>query len=211
MSPLPAQTRETGFSYLETFPELRAWTPSCHDAIQIANTPLFRRPPPTSAESASASESNDPKANLMLIHDYQGGYNAYEAASGTVVGDAEESYYYRCEYLHHVETFVYFSHKLVTVPPPTWINACHRQGVRVLGTFIVEPHSRNVEWILERDGEGRFWVADRLAAIAKTHRFDGWLINIEKSFPLLAWSKAALVGFLTQLRSALGPGCQVCW
>jgi hypothetical protein len=37
-----------------------------------------------------------------------------------------------------IDTFVYFSHHLVTIPPPGWISAAHVNGVRVLGTFITE-------------------------------------------------------------------------
>jgi hypothetical protein len=30
-----------------------------------------------------------------------------------------------------VDVFVYFSHHLVTVPPPGWIHAAHKHGVKV--------------------------------------------------------------------------------
>jgi hypothetical protein len=33
-----------------------------------------------------------------------------------------------------IDIFVYFSHSLVTLPPPVWTNAAHRAGTRVLGT-----------------------------------------------------------------------------
>jgi len=38
---------------------------------------------------------------------------------------------YRLNAWHCVDTFVYFSHHLVTIPPPGWINAAHRNGVPV--------------------------------------------------------------------------------
>lgn len=37
-----------------------------------------------------------------------------------------------------VDIFVYFSHHRITIPPPCWTNAAHRNGVKVLGTFITE-------------------------------------------------------------------------
>lgn len=37
-----------------------------------------------------------------------------------------------------IDLFVYFSHHMVTIPPPGWVMAAHRNGVRVLGTFITE-------------------------------------------------------------------------
>ena len=46
----------------------------------------------------------------------------------TACGFAEA---YRLNAWHCVDVFVYFSHHLVTIPPPGWINAAHRNGVPV--------------------------------------------------------------------------------
>lgn len=186
-----------GFAYLKTFDELLAWTEDDVDALQKSNTPLLQR----------AQSDRDHGAKVMLIHDYQGGYNDYESCQGQVVPKEQ----YSCNYLQFVETFVYFSHRLVSVPPPTWTNTCHRNGVNVLGTFIVEPGSTDVECILQQDELGSFWVARKLADMAKCYGFEGWLINIETSFPLLSWSAAKLEGFLRQLRAELGVNSKVVW
>ncbi|CAK1362274.1 Cytosolic endo-beta-N-acetylglucosaminidase [Cercospora beticola] len=186
-----------GFTYFGTFDELLAWTPDDADALQKSNTPLLQR----------AESDSDHGAKVMLIHDYQGGYNDYESCQGQVVPKEQ----YSCNHLQFVETFVYFSHRLVSVPPPTWTNTCHRNGVIVLGTFIVEPGSNDVEYILQQDESGSFWVARKLANMAKCYGFDGWLINIETPFPLLSWSAAKLEGFLRQLRDELGVNSKVVW
>lgn len=36
-----------------------------------------------------------------------------------------------------IDVFVYFSHDLVTLPPPSWVNAAHRHGVKVFGCFFM--------------------------------------------------------------------------
>lgn len=41
-------------------------------------------------------------------------------------------------YFLHTDIFIYFSHRLVTIPPQAYINVCHQFGVKVLGTFITE-------------------------------------------------------------------------
>jgi mannosyl-glycoprotein endo-beta-N-acetylglucosaminidase len=50
-------------------------------------------------------------------------------------GDAG-GYFFR--HFEKIDGFVYFSHKLVTIPPPGWTHAAHLHGVPVLGTFITE-------------------------------------------------------------------------
>lgn len=192
--------RLRGFAYLETFDELRSWTEHDVDPLAVSNTPMLER-------ETLLEPSLDKTAKVLLIHDYKGGYNPYEACQGA----ATDNDMYSCEYLQHVETFVYFSHKLVTIPPSTWINTCHRNGVACLGTFIVEPGTKEVQSILEEDGLGSFWVAHQLALIAEQYGFDGWLVNIEESFPLLPWSVDKMEGFLRQLRREVGVKHRVVW
>jgi len=45
---------------------------------------------------------------------------------------------YRFVHWSAVDYFCYFSHQYVTIPPSGWLNAAHRHGVPVVGTFIVE-------------------------------------------------------------------------
>lgn len=120
--------------------------------------------------------------------------------------------------MQFVDTFIYFSHKLVCVPPPSWTNALHRNGVKILGTFIIESQTPGLANLLKRTsdstaekGENRFIFARQLAAIADVYGFDGWLINIEKAFPKDSWDMFSLLGFLKQLKADLGNGKQVIW
>lgn len=106
--------------------------------------------------------------------------------------------------------------KLVCIPPPTWTNTLHRNGVRSLGTFLVEPQSINIGRILERRpsttecGGWEYPLATQLVKMAKSFGFDGWLLNIEKTFPYARWGREKMVGFISQLRSRLGHG-NVIW
>ena len=190
-----------GFTYFDAFDQLETWTPASSDPLQAANTPLLRRP--TRAKPAGAS--------VLLCHDYAGNYHDYEHCQGVGV-DAES---YVCEYLQYVDAFVYFSHKLVCVPPPSWTNALHRNGVTVLGTFLVEPGSKEVERMLRsdtaKDGTRSFPVASQLAGLAKHHGFDGWLMNIETPFPESDWHLERLLAFLRALKEQLGAEGKVVW
>jgi len=90
-----------GFTYLETFDELKSWSPDDAYPLQRANTPLLPR-------SQCTQEREGPKARVVLIHDYAGNYHEYEASQGSLV----EKRRYSCEYMQFVDTFVYFSHKV---------------------------------------------------------------------------------------------------
>ena len=143
-----------GLVYFDDFDELEAWSAEDVDPVQQANMPLLKR---------SASQTHDQVGRttlVLLCHDYSGGYHDYESVRPSLLEDKM----YACNYPQHVDTFVYFSHKLVCVPPPTWINPMHRNGVKVLGTFIVEPGTTHVMRMLDQVN-GEFIVAKQLAAM----------------------------------------------
>ncbi|CAH2038170.1 unnamed protein product, partial [Iphiclides podalirius] len=79
-----------------------------------------------------------------------------------------------------IDIFCYFSHHLVTIPPLGWINVGHAHGVKVIGTLITEWAEGVAFWdkVLESDVKMQNF-ASALVAIAKTLKFDGWLLNVE--------------------------------
>ncbi len=190
-----------GLVYFDDFDELEAWSAVDVDPIQKANVPLLQR---------SASRIHDhvgPTSLVLLCHDYNGGYHDYESVRPSLLQDK----LYACNYPQHVDTFVYFSHKLVCVPPPTWINTMHRNGVKVLGTFMVEPGTTQVERMLDQVN-GEFIVAKQLAAMADVLGFDGWLLNIELELPKSIQDPTVKIqALIRSLRRLLGPAGSVFW
>ena len=194
-----------GFAYFDTFEELIDWKVGDVDPFQRANTLLVERS--KGSRKVCAPGDCPPTTKTLLCHDYKGGYHDYESVRPSLM-DAEM---YSCEYLQFVDTFIYFSHKLVCVPPPTWTNLLHRNGVKVLGTFIVEPQTPDVERMLEL-ANGEHVVAKQLAAMADIFGFDGWLLNVEKEFPKgIHGLTEKLTNFIKALKRYLGPGNQVIW
>ncbi|CAG8525575.1 5375_t:CDS:2, partial [Scutellospora calospora] len=123
-----------------------------------------------------------------------------------------------------------FSHHRITIPPPQWTNTAHRNGVKVLGTFITEwvrdmlenelwvrgPHTKvpldDSENVDRRVVSTVF--ADKLVSMAIYYNFDGWFINIES--PLIGGSLHALqvitfMNYLTQQMHKHKPGSVVLW
>ncbi|XP_066252935.1 uncharacterized protein ENGase [Euwallacea similis] len=120
----------------------------------------------------------------LVCHDYKGGYlaDSYvpfdDFEDKTLASDGYTFYNWS-----QIDYFVYFSHYFITIPPLAWINAGHRNGVKVLGTIITENQDGvkicNEEIFNNHDQMKEFVY--RLTEIQKMFGFDGWLLNIENS------------------------------
>ncbi|KAL4424425.1 hypothetical protein ABPG77_005668, partial [Micractinium sp. CCAP 211/92] len=138
-----------------------------------------------------------------------GGYGEDRLVQG-----GSDSGFYVLRHWACLDTFVYFSHHLVTIPPPGWIDAAHTHGVRVLGTLITEWEAGAAACAeLFGSPEAAADAAEALARIAACYGFEGWLINIENEVPpghipnLLHFLRV-----LTQRMREVAPGwSQVVW
>ncbi|CAD7702778.1 unnamed protein product [Ostreobium quekettii] len=103
---------------------------------------------------------------------------------------------------------------MVTIPPVGWINAGHRHGTKVLGTFCVEWSEGSQQCAEFLDG-GKVQAAlvKQLTSIAAHFGFDGWLLNFEveldrkKHIPQLI----AFVKELTRQMQEMCPLSLVIW
>nr|XP_043631367.1 cytosolic endo-beta-N-acetylglucosaminidase 1 [Erigeron canadensis] len=149
------------------------------------------------------------RRRLMVCHDMEGGYtNDDKWIQGGNNADA-----YSIWHWYLIDVFIYFSHNLVTLPPPSWVNTAHLHGVKVLGTFIVEWAEGKLiaEQFLETTTIAEMY-AERLSELAVALGFDGWLINMEvsldiKKIPILK----KFVSHLTQVMHSSMPGSIVIW
>ncbi|CAO3653105.1 unnamed protein product [Mucor hiemalis] len=173
---------------LKSMNELRDWTPNSTETYNISSVALQPR------------VKNPLKPRLLLTHDMAGGYKEDKLIQGN-----DFSNIYNVQYWHLTDTFV-FSHERVSIPPVNWTNACHRNGVKCLGTFLVEGNSQMQMEALLMDHHCMTRVTtthldygalimqtnwpriinltdiEFLVAIAKHYGFDGWLFNIECEF-----------------------------
>ncbi|XP_077257220.1 cytosolic endo-beta-N-acetylglucosaminidase isoform X2 [Temnothorax americanus] len=109
----------------------------------------------------------------LVCHDMKGGYLEDRFLQGSTSHDSYVFYHWSI-----VDTFVYFSHHFVTIPPCGWITAAHRHGVKVLGTVITEGNNDTWDTILASQEDARKF-ADALVSIAISYQFEGWLLNVE--------------------------------
>jgi endo-beta-N-acetylglucosaminidase D len=116
---------------------------------------------------------------------------------------------YRIENFSGCDIFVYFSHNRVTIPPLSWINACHTNGTRILGTIITEwKDGEAANELLLRAYEDKdknttlnrtCTLAYKLANIAKYYGFDGWLINIEAPLTVVGSEEESVLTEISKL------------
>ncbi|XP_054718354.1 cytosolic endo-beta-N-acetylglucosaminidase-like [Uloborus diversus] len=178
---------------ISSYEELKEWTPSLQKHFTES---LLER----------VKEKNRPKT--LVCHDMKGGYLEDRFLNGS----KEDNNYY---FIHwsFVDIFVYFSHHFVTIPPCTWITAAHRNGVKILGTFITEWNdgATTCESMLADDASVQE-LCRILVKIASHYKFDGWLINIENK--IQANQVSALESFvqsLTQMMHDAIPHSLVIW
>lgn len=124
---------------------------------------------------AFAAETNRPE--VLVCHDYKGNYLDDRFVNGTSRKFEE----YRFYHWNCIDIFCYFSHKLVTVPTLQFLNAAHKNGVKVLGTLIVENTDGQkalYEDILSSKEQVQR-VVKALVELCKRLKFEGWLMNVE--------------------------------
>ncbi|XP_063361794.1 cytosolic endo-beta-N-acetylglucosaminidase [Cydia amplana] len=131
----------------------------------------------------------------LVCHDMANGYHDDCNIDGT--GNYEAYTFYNWA---AVDIFCYFSHHFVTVPPLGWINVGHAHGVKVIGTVITEWGDGADIWeeLLSDPGAWKGF-ASNLVAVAKTLKFDGYLLNVENKIT----KPAELVEFVRYLHVLL--------
>ncbi|XP_008454832.3 cytosolic endo-beta-N-acetylglucosaminidase 1-like [Cucumis melo] len=174
--------------------ESRAYFNSFHYPFNISTVPLQPAPLPD-------------RRRILVCHDMAGGYIDDKWIQGGTNPDA-----YAIWHWYLIDVFVYFSHDLVTLPPPLWTNTAHRHGVKVLGTFIVEGGGTDVRDTLLSSKDSAEMYAERLTELSMALGFDGWLLNMEISVSLEQVTHLKeFVSHLTQSMHSKLPGSLVIW
>ncbi|KAI0301885.1 glycosyl hydrolase family 85-domain-containing protein [Multifurca ochricompacta] len=164
------------------------------------------------------------QGGLLVCHDFKGGYS-----------EKPEETTYTFNFWPLCDTFIYFSHHRVTIPPSGWISSAHRQGVKILGTLHhAESETDGLRLLFGRLPASKTGpvvppstetsavpvsphYARLLACLAYQRGFDGYLLNFE--WHLRAESgighARALTAWISLLRAELkakvGPHAEVIW
>lgn len=108
------------------------------------------------------------RPQVLLCHDFKGNYLIDRFINGTI---GQEWVDYRFYNWSAVDIFCYFSHNFVTIPTLQWLNCAHKNGVKVIGTFIVEGGNVTLLKDILQSEEFMRKVADALVTVAKICQF----------------------------------------
>lgn len=103
---------------LTTVEELLSWAPGSGGTGCRTHVPLHI--------PDHVAEQRRRRPQLLVCHDMMNGYHDDALLQG-----CQDPGFYRIWHWHCIDVFVYFSHHLVTVPPPGWCDVAHRNGVQV--------------------------------------------------------------------------------
>ncbi|OSX60714.1 glycoside hydrolase family 85 protein [Postia placenta MAD-698-R-SB12] len=203
--------------FFDTLTELDDWASKPARRLNGVVDYHPRRP----IEGRSAEQHGKLLVISIVLSQHPGGYT--ETPSGLT---------YTFNFWSYCDTFVYFSHHRITVPPSGWTNAAHRQGVKMLGTLIFEGQGqedclRLLVGRLPQSGTGPAMpssdialplsphYAHLLADLAHQRGFDGYLLNVECPLIGKIEQTRALSAWISILESELqrkvGSHAQVIW
>lgn len=191
--PIPASSQPEEWRYrevpglrpLSSLKQLQAWK-----AAGDCNVPRF--------PAVASSE----KKRFLACHDMCFNYKEDVLPSS-------KPFAYRFHHWDKTHVFVYFSHSLVTIPPPGWTDNAHTHGALCLGTFITEPgkgESINEEILRQPELYTR-----QLIAIAKHYKFDGYLLNFEAEVTSVDRLELWIRSLRSLAKAELGPHALILW
>lgn len=122
----------------------------------------------------STNEFSQYLFNFWQYTDYYGSWHGTPTAEvPEELYDANASWEYR-----------YFEFGILNLPNPAYTNAAHKNGALSLGCIFLPREGQYHSPMLEKDENGNFPVADKLAEMCEYYGFDGYFINQEETIDL---------------------------
>ncbi|KAI8607073.1 glycosyl hydrolase family 85-domain-containing protein [Chytriomyces sp. MP71] len=108
---------------IERVSDLGNWSASEEDALHVSTVPRPLR--------AAVKGHDHARGKVLVCHDMANGYRDDAFSQGLISEDDEARRNYSFAHWNLVDEFIYFSHHRFSLPPSTWTNAAHRNGVLV--------------------------------------------------------------------------------
>ena len=206
---LKAQINGDTPPFVLTNAQLKSWTVtgSTADAKNIVSVPLLEK-----------FEQNNTQLNTDLSNDMRvmyapDGMNNF----GNYLSETSVFNLYNFTHWQYIDQLIWFggtASQPVLIPAAPWVNAAHRNGVKVYGNVFFAPNvfggsPEAVAEFLEKDSTGSFIAAQKLNAIVNYYGFDGWFINMETNVD--STIAQLMLDFVKELKSTLSEDKEVIW
>jgi len=190
--------------------ELKSWTSggATADANNIAIENLATR------FTDASTQLNTALANDIEIAWLPDGMNNF----GNYNGEQPVFNYYNFTHWAYIDKLVWFggtADDTVQIPSAPWVNAAHKNGVKVFGNVFFAPNAwggstATMTNFLEKDASNNFIAVTKLKEIIEYYNFDGWFINEETDTN--ATNGQLMYEFVRDLTAAIEPlGKEVIW
>jgi endo-beta-N-acetylglucosaminidase D len=196
--------------YILTVDELKQWTPTG----TTASTDLIATVPLASRFTNSGTQFNPALNNNMQIAYLPDGMNNF----GNYYGEQSQFNLFNFTHWAYLDKLVWFggtASQTIQLPSSPWVNAAHKNGVKVFGNVFFSPtafggSTTTLTNFLEQDGNGDFIAIPKMIALLQYYNFDGWFINEETATnATTAQLMYAFVRDLTAQAEAIGK--EIMW
>ena len=196
--------------YILTVSELKQWT----STGSTASTNLIATENLAPRFINTATQFNAALSNDMKIAYLPDGMNNF----GNYYGEQSQFNLYNFTHWAYIDKLVWFggtASQSIQLPSSPWVNAAHKNGVKVFGNVFFAPtvfggSTATLTNFLEQDINGNFVAIPKMIAIMQYYNFDGWFINEETSTNAVTGQLMyTFVRDLTQQAEAIGK--EIMW
>jgi endo-beta-N-acetylglucosaminidase D len=148
--------------YFSTAAEIFQWQPSSANPLMVATVPL-----------AARIVTNE----VRMLVGLDNGPWAYWSEFDANPQGGHRGNVYNFQYWQYVDAMYYYVHTLAAVPPVMWINAAHRNGVKVFSAVTADYEGGGNQFNALFSSPDI--AAQQLYRLAATYGFDGWMVDVE--------------------------------
>lgn len=181
-----------------TINDLLNWQPSISNQSNISLIPLHDRVRTTNFQIGSGLDTN---AKILYCPDGMDNFGPY-------IDSANQFNLFNFSHWQYIDILAWFGGSAsspIIIPSKAWVDAAHKNGVKIIGTVFMAPavfggSQALVQSFLQQDSLGNFIAAAKMIEMANYYNFDGWILNFETSVNSATGSLASL--FVSKLDSA---------
>lgn len=181
-----------------TINDLLTWQSTTITPTNISTVPISNR-----VKSADYQTGNylDTNARILYCPDGMNNFGPY-------IDSAHQFNLFNFSHWQYIDILCWFGGSAslpIIIPAKSWVDAAHKNGVKVIGTVFFAPtvyggSQSQVQSFLQQDAFGNFDAAAKMIQIANYYNFDGWILNFET--PVDAATGALASSFVSKLDSA---------